>query len=61
MRGVASAEIVQFWRDAEPLTHTLIHCDVVRRFGRFPRRDHVLGRTTTPAKQRFLDESGLSG
>lgn len=37
------------------------HADIVRRFGRFPHRNHVLGRVSTPAEQDFLDGGGFSG
>jgi uncharacterized protein (DUF924 family) len=37
------------------------HRDIVRRFGRFPHRNAVLGRHTTPAEQAFLDGGGFSG
>jgi uncharacterized protein (DUF924 family) len=37
------------------------HADIIRRFGRFPHRNHVLGRTTTPEEQAFLDHDGFSG
>ena len=38
-----------------------LHQDIIRRFGRFPHRNAVLGRVTTPEEQRFLDEGGFSG
>lgn len=38
-----------------------IHHDIVERFGRFPHRNAVLGRATTPEEQRFLDEGGFAG
>jgi uncharacterized protein (DUF924 family) len=38
-----------------------IHRDIIRRFGRFPHRNAVLGRATTPEEQRFLDEGGFKG
>ena len=37
------------------------HRGIVRRFGRFPHRNAILGRTTTPEEQRFLDEGGFAG
>lgn len=37
------------------------HADIIRRFGRFPHRNAVLGRTTTPDEQAFLDSGGFSG
>ena len=38
-----------------------LHRDIIRRFGRFPHRNAVLGRTTTPEEQRFLDAGGFQG
>jgi uncharacterized protein (DUF924 family) len=38
-----------------------IHADIIRRFGRFPHRNAVLGRTTTPEEQAFLDQGGFNG
>jgi uncharacterized protein (DUF924 family) len=34
------------------------HYDVIERFGRFPHRNAVLGRKTTPEEQAFLDAKG---
>jgi uncharacterized protein (DUF924 family) len=36
------------------------HADIIRRFGRFPHRNRLLGRPTTPEEQAFLDEGGFS-
>jgi uncharacterized protein (DUF924 family) len=33
----------------------------VRRFGRFPHRNSVLGRTMTEEEQHFLDQGGYAG
>ena len=37
------------------------HAEIIRRFGRFPHRNRVLGRLTTPDEQAFLDQGGFSG
>lgn len=37
------------------------HRDVVARFGRFPHRNAVLGRASTPEEERFLAEGGFPG
>ena len=37
------------------------HCDIIRRFGRFPHRNAALGRATTPEEQAFLDSGGFAG
>ena len=41
--------------------YAIIHRDIIRRFGRFPHRNAVLGRETTPEEQAFLDSGGFSG
>ncbi len=38
-----------------------MHADIIRRFGRFPHRNAVLGRATTPEEQAFLDSGGFAG
>lgn len=37
------------------------HHAIIQRFGRFPHRNAVLGRDTTPDERRFLDEGGFAG
>lgn len=37
------------------------HADIIRRFGRFPHRNEMLGRATTPEEQAFLDAGGFAG
>jgi uncharacterized protein (DUF924 family) len=37
------------------------HAGIVGRFGRFPHRNRILGRATTPKEQAFLDGGGFSG
>ena len=41
--------------------HAKRHRDIVRRFGRFPHRNPILGRAMTPEEQRYLDEGGYAG
>jgi uncharacterized protein (DUF924 family) len=36
------------------------HRDIVKRFGRFPHRNAILGRSSTPDEQLFLDGPGAS-
>ena len=36
------------------------HCDVIRRFGRFPHRNAILGRASTPVEIAFLQQPGSS-
>ncbi|MBA5778636.1 DUF924 domain-containing protein [Stappia sp. F7233] len=40
--------------------YALIHLDVIRRFGRFPHRNAVLGRETTEAEAAYLADGGFS-
>jgi uncharacterized protein (DUF924 family) len=47
--------------DEEGVKWAEIHADIIRRFGRFPHRNRVLGRITTPEEQAFLDAGGFGG
>lgn len=42
------------------IPHAKAHREIIRRFGRFPFRNRALGRTSTPAEQKFLAESGYA-
>jgi uncharacterized protein (DUF924 family) len=42
-------------------SHAQRHCGIVRRFGRFPHRNPILGRTMTAEEQLYLDEGGYAG
>ena len=37
------------------------HRDIIKRFGRFPHRNSILGRETSEEEQRFLDDGGFKG
>ncbi|WP_426439921.1 DUF924 family protein [Bradyrhizobium genosp. P] len=45
----------------ENLKYAEDHAEIIRRFGRFPHRNRILGRPTTPEEQAFLDAGGFSG
>jgi uncharacterized protein (DUF924 family) len=47
--------------DADLLKWAQLHADIVRRFGRFPHRNALLGRATTAEEQAFLDGGGFGG
>jgi uncharacterized protein (DUF924 family) len=47
--------------DADGLKWAELHADIIRRFGRFPHRNGILGRRTTPDEQAFLDSGGFGG
>jgi len=42
------------------LFHAKEHCKLIKRFGRFPHRNAILGRENTPEEKRFLDAGGYS-
>jgi len=54
-------ELCRGGEDAGTLKYAELHVDIIRRFGRFPHRNAVLGRVTTPEEQAFLDGGGFSG
>ena len=45
--------------DEQGYFYALLHMDVIRRFGRFPHRNRILGRKSTAAEEAFLNEGGL--
>lgn len=50
------------WREPMEtfLEHARAHRDIVARFGRFPHRNVLLGRASTPAERAFLAEGGAT-
>lgn len=46
--------------DQDSYYYMLIHFDVIRRFGRFPHRNAVLGRQTTPEEAAYMASGGFS-
>lgn len=53
--------LAQAYADDEFLRFAEDHADIVRRFGRFPHRNAMLGRDTTTEEQAFLDAGGFAG
>jgi uncharacterized protein (DUF924 family) len=47
--------------NAHLLKWAQLHADIIRRFGRFPHRNVLLRRATTPEEQAFLDADGFKG
>ena len=41
-------------------SYAIEHRDIVRRFGRFPHRNHILGRVSTPGEIQFLKSGGFN-
>ena len=42
------------------LNYAIKHQEVIRRFGRFPHRNHILGRPSTAEEMEFLKQPGSS-
>jgi uncharacterized protein (DUF924 family) len=57
MRALALCEAAKL---REPARHAAGHLKIIRRFGRFPHRNAILGRPSTPEELDFLEESGQS-
>lgn len=47
--------------DANFTRYAILHRDIIERFGRFPHRNALLGRISTPEELRFLAEGGFAG
>jgi len=45
----------------QSLRFAILHLEIIQKFGRFPHRNPLLGRDTTPQEQRYLDEGGFAG
>lgn len=45
----------------ENVKYAEIHRDAIARFGRFPHRNEILGRTSTPEELAYLEGGGFSG
>jgi uncharacterized protein (DUF924 family) len=54
-------ELFRACGDADLLKWAERHADIIRRFGRFPHRNAMLGRDTTAEEKAFLDGGGFSG
>lgn len=46
--------------DPELTRYAVAHRDIIERFGRFPHRNAILGRTSTAEEIEFLKEPGSS-
>jgi uncharacterized protein (DUF924 family) len=47
--------------DPDQAKWALLHREVIVKFGRFPHRNHVMGRDTTEAERAFLGSGGFAG
>ena len=55
-----SLELHRAW-DPKEMRWAEVHHDIVRRFGRFPHRNAVLGRSSTPEEEAYLASGGFQG
>ena len=55
---VADAGPAWSWLTEDTLHWARMHREIVERFGRYPHRNHVLGRPSTPEEERYLSEGG---
>lgn len=55
-----SVDLFRRLNDDSYYMYALAHMDVIRRFGRFPHRNKILWRETTPEEQAYLDDGGFS-
>ena len=56
-----SVELYRALNDKEGLGYALEHHEIILLFGRFPHRNAILGRQSTPEEISFLKNSGHSG
>jgi uncharacterized protein (DUF924 family) len=54
-------QLYESYGDANSLQYAITHRDIILKFGRFPHRNQVLGRSTTPAEDEFLRSGGFAG
>jgi uncharacterized protein (DUF924 family) len=50
-----SVDLFKSLANEEAIKYALEHRDIIAKFGRFPHRNRVLGRTTTEAEKAFLE------
>jgi uncharacterized protein (DUF924 family) len=54
-------ELARSYGEEEFARYAEQHADIIRRFGRFPHRNPIMGRSTTAEEQAFLDAGGFAG
>lgn len=55
-----SVDLFRTYCEERVYHYALIHMDVIRRFGRFPHRNEVLGRQSTDKELAYLEQGGFS-
>lgn len=53
--------LIEAMRDPDYTRYAILHRDIIQRFGRFPHRNAIVGRHSTPEELWFLAEGGSSG
>jgi uncharacterized protein (DUF924 family) len=56
-----SLVLARAYGDDDFFGHAQQHADIIRRFGRFPHRNVIVGRRTSVEEQAFLDAGGFAG
>ena len=54
------APLAKFPETDDALRYAVAHRDIIRRYGRFPHRNAILGRDSTPVELEFLKQPGSS-
>ena len=55
-----SLELFEYLGNPNNLDFAVRHYEIIARFGRFPHRNAVLGRVSTPEELSFLEQPGSS-
>jgi uncharacterized protein (DUF924 family) len=55
-----SKPLTAYPETADAYRYAVLHRDIIRRFGRFPHRNAILGRASTPEEIEFLKQPGSS-
>lgn len=55
-----SVDLFRQYTNESGYLYALIHMDVIRRFGRFPHRNEIMGRESTAEELLFLESGGFS-
>jgi uncharacterized protein (DUF924 family) len=58
---VRALKLFKSTKDQELVRWAKLHHDIIRRFGRFPHRNEILGRPSTPEEVAFLEAGGFGG
>jgi uncharacterized protein (DUF924 family) len=57
----ACVKYVKAMKNKDLLHWAKIHHDIIKRFGRFPHRNEILNRRSTPEEVAFLEQGGFGG